>query len=488
MSALVVSYLIVLISVALGSAVCLLFMNARMVFQIAVLWVLIITISAFTNIWLLILCTLVAVVLTRNSSDDLKVLFFVALLPVLPVNTYHIPFPGIEVLWDISFPKLLSLSLLFPLLLFSSRNIFSTSRFRASDICFLLYLVLIVLLTFRQGNFTTSIRDIFSIVVQFGLPYIVISRCIANPAQLNWFLSAFLLSMVFISFMCFFETALGWRFYSEFVLSLGLDFHQMLFVTYDRAGIPRASGGAMLQPLAIAYTVAMALIVLTFLWMKKMVGFFPFIVLAPIFLFALFVTGSRGGLLILISGILVLFYFRLSGGLRMLAGASLIFLVPLFLFSLGSIDFSSIDQEGTFEYRYQLILNSLNAVFSNPIFGSIDFFNNAALERSRQGQGIIDIVNTYLLVTLKYGFVGLFLYSMVFLLNLKDVFLKNNVYGFDQKGLLIALLIMTIIFIGTSADVSFISWYLLIVLALSRAYVEFPEDNQYIESSKTVES
>jgi hypothetical protein len=60
------------------------------------------------------------------------------------------------------------------------------------------------------------------------------------------------------------------------------------------------------------------------------------------------------------------------------------------------------------DYRHRLGERGWDVVMAHPWFG--DQFPWPELEDLRQGEGIIDIVNTYLGAALNYGFVGLFLF------------------------------------------------------------------------------
>jgi len=65
-------------------------------------------------------------------------------------------------------------------------------------------------------------------------------------------------------------------------------------------------------------------------------------------------------------------------------------------------------------YRQQLLQVSWNVLMLNPMLGSPSFLDNAAMEQLRTGEGIIDIVNSYLGVALGSGFVGLGLFVGAF--------------------------------------------------------------------------
>jgi hypothetical protein len=69
-------------------------------------------------------------------------------------------------------------------------------------------------------------------------------------------------------------------------------------------------------------------------------------------------------------------------------------------------------EPGSVTYRTQLIERAMIVFWQNPIFGSLQFIHNPVLEVMRQGQGIIDIVNSYVGVALAYGAIGLLLFVL----------------------------------------------------------------------------
>ncbi|HEV2703093.1 MAG TPA: hypothetical protein VGV09_15815, partial [Steroidobacteraceae bacterium] len=69
-----------------------------------------------------------------------------------------------------------------------------------------------------------------------------------------------------------------------------------------------------------------------------------------------------------------------------------------------------------FDYRQRLVSASWNLVMNHPFFGDQDFISK--MQNLRQGQGIIDIVNTYAGTALEYGLVGLSLFVGFMLLAL----------------------------------------------------------------------
>ena len=77
---------------------------------------------------------------------------------------------------------------------------------------------------------------------------------------------------------------------------------------------------------------------------------------------------------------------------------------------LNLIPFLGESEQNTITYRQQLFENSIVVIKKHPLFGSINYLSTPEMEAMRQGEGIIDIVNTYLQVSLESGLVGLFLF------------------------------------------------------------------------------
>jgi O-antigen ligase len=83
---------------------------------------------------------------------------------------------------------------------------------------------------------------------------------------------------------------------------------------------------------------------------------------------------------------------------------------------VGKIEKSNID------YRESLLENATIVIQRDPWFGSVDYLTAPEMERMRQGQGIIDIVNTYIGIALEFGLVGLGLFIGFFVLVLNGVY------------------------------------------------------------------
>ncbi len=476
MGPLLASYIIIMGSLVFGAVACSFSFGGKIVARITVIWAIVLTLAFFTSIWALVAVVIFAAVAIKDEPPETKVFYFVALMPVLPLEAYNIPFPGLNYLWELSFIRILVLGLFFPLfVIYVSRDLRDGGFFRLSDLFFLCFIVLTAVMSLRMGNVISALRAMFSTLVDVGIPYFVISRFLFSSKGLNWLLCGFLISAAFLSFFSIFESILKWRLYSEVLVALNLEFSPVALIPYSRSGVVRASGGSMLQPLAFAYFISLAIVVCFFLWKRNVIRFIPAGILMGLYLLALLFTDSKGGMLSMSVGLFIIYFMQFHKSVKLLFGMAGAIIFPVMIGYFITFGFSAIDSQGSYEYRYQLILNSLSAVSQNFLLGSADFLNDPSLERSRQGEGIIDVVNLYLQVVLQYGMVGLFLYVMTFVTIIRDVVKKKSVVGFEHKDLLVALLVMTMVFIGTCSDVSYIPWYITLLWGVSRAYVNFDE-------------
>jgi O-antigen ligase len=130
------------------------------------------------------------------------------------------------------------------------------------------------------------------------------------------------------------------------------------------------------------------------------------------------------------------------------------------------------------DYREQLVTNSMIVINRNPWFGSFNCMKTPEMEAMRQGEGIIDIVNTYLGITLYDGFVGVGLFVAFFALTLLGIYRamrslpdrdsEEYLLGRVLLSTLLAILVM-IFSVSTITIVPYIYW---LVAAMGVAYAQ----------------
>ena len=192
--------------------------------------------------------------------------------------------------------------------------------------------------------------------------------------------------------------------------------------------------------------------------------------------FALLLTDSRAGIIMLVVCVAMVVYFgSASAGLKALMAIAAVVVVVVLYFKAGGLVEG--DEKGTFQYRWDLIVNSADAVKANPLWGTPHFLSDPTLvETMTQGQGIVDIVNAYLRILLQYGFFGLIPFLLLVVFCIKNVASTLNKSGLKGKGagngiLLLCLLGGASVLIFTTSVISFMPYYLWLIYALSVGYV-----------------
>ncbi|MCP4185953.1 MAG: O-antigen ligase family protein, partial [Hyphomicrobiales bacterium] len=157
-------------------------------------------------------------------------------------------------------------------------------------------------------------------------------------------------------------------------------------------------------------------------------------------------------------------------------------LTPYWQKILSFIPFVGTVDTGTIDYRTRLFEQSMIVINRNPWFGSIDFRDTTEMISMIQGQGIIDIVNSYLGIALSYGFVGLFLFSSFFfivLVNLRRSYKKLPAENSEMiifGRAIFATLCAALITIATVSSISFVPYLHWSIAGLAVAYINIARE------------
>lgn len=429
------------------------------------LW-LALTLTAFLShgFWLYILVA-AALLLYSLPREGNKPAMFFALLFLMPPLAAQISGLGvINHFFSLTHARLLALVILLPaaLALWSARarpQLGSTT----ADKLLLSYLALYFILQLSVDSFTNTLRGGFYSFIDVVLPYYVVSRSLTDMRKFRDAAAAFVLAAMLLSALAVFEHVWHWLLYSSLPDALGV---QSVLGGYLERNDDLRSQVTAGQPIPLGYVIAVALAMYGFLWKSlpgrtlRWLGYALLLagLLAPlsrgpwvgyaaiVVVFLVTGPGALGNLLKLAALALVAVPVLLATP----AGEQLIDYLPF----VGSVD------EGNITYRQLLLKVSLEIIKENPLFGSYDFL--LYLEELRQGQGIIDVVNTYLGVVLPTGLVGLALFVSFFLSVVAGLYRglrqcedkQGEPYALGQA--LLAALIGILVIIFTVSSISYI--------------------------------
>ncbi len=394
----------------------------------------------------------------------------------------------VNYLFDLSHLRILALIILLPVL-FSLRKKNDNLSFGRSgpDKALTAYLVLTIILSLlREPSVTNTFRQAFYLFIDIFLPYYVISRSLKNLQAFRDALTSFVLAIMVLAALAVFEFSKHWLLYSS--LLTALDLKEGMTGYLGRDGMLRVCASAG-QPIVLGYIMAVG--VGLYLFLQRSIQQKLMLRSGMALLTAgLIVPLSRGPW---IGTALLVLVFIATGRnpARRLMGMALMGMLALPLFAMlpggerviNLLPFVGTTEKENIDYRENLITNSMIVIQRNPWFGSIDFLETPEMEAMRQGQGIIDIVNSYIAVTLKTGFVGLGLFVGFFALTLFGIFrAMRSIPDRDSEEhllgrVLLATLLSTMVIILTVSSISFIPIVYWSVAGMGVAYAQMVRKN-----------
>jgi len=439
------------------------------------------------NIWIFYFVVAFSCMFFVPKTPEGRITTYALLLSSLPFLPATIPGGGIiEHFFILNFPRVLTIFLLVPLY-FTLKSIVPRAQLRSpqpADKFVILFTLLIALLWLRGDSLTNVVRQLFLMGLDYLIPYFVISRCINSTQFMRKVLLALFISISISAIIGVFETVKDWHIYNHLVNHL-LDAKRLH--GFDvRGGFLRAAATFM-SPIVLGYVITIALGL--FLYLSPIINnknFSRFIFLGLII--ALLATVSRGPWVgfAALSIIYVLISPAPLKGISKLAIGLFAFLPILLATDIGQklidlLPFIGSIRSDTVDYRSQLFDMSMIVIQRNPLLGSINFMETAEMISMTQGQGIIDIVNTYLRITLTYGYAGLSLFLSIFIVLLIHIHKtirrakKEDPDTANMGRMLFSVLCAIMLIIYTVSSIDYIPHYYWLIFALSSAYIRFSQ-------------
>jgi hypothetical protein len=384
------------------------------------LW-LAITIVAFVtqSFWICAVIT-AALLAVTGARDSSRLGLYLFLLFAVPPFSAQIPgFGGINQLFEVNHPRLLSMVILLPAYLSLRLEEHALPFGRAWADRFLLgYIALPLILQGSVDTVTNTMRFGFYAFVDVFLPYYVASRSLRDLKACRDALMSFVIAALLMTSIAAFEYARYWLLYSSLPGAMGVQYGMGGYMSRGDSLRAVASTG---HPIILGYVMVVALALFAFARRSISSRNWSWLGLGAL-LVGLLIPVSRGPW---VGAAAVLCVLMLTGPNKLsrmarLAGVSLPLLAVLLASPMGDkvidlLPFVGTVDEVNVTYRQRLFEISVDVVMSNPLFGSSDYLSAPALQEMIQGEGIIDMVNSYLGIALAYGLVGLALFSGVFI-------------------------------------------------------------------------
>ncbi len=457
------------------------------------------TFTAFLshNFWMYTLLAVPLLIYANRREASTPALFFFILF-ALPFATIPIPGMGlINYFFDLSHARILELLILLPAFFFLIRQRATLSFGRTGpDLILVVYLLLITLLYVRDASVTATLRGAFYLFIDIFLPYFVISRSLKDMQAFRDALLALVVAIMLVAIFAVFEFLKHWLLYRS-LLDV-LDLSGMLNYL-GREGLLRPVSTAG-HSIALGYLMVVGMGLYLFLQRsirKKLVRRLGMALLTA----GLVASLSRGpwvGAAVLLVVFIATGRYALPRLVSLAIGAmlalSLIAVLPGGEKVINLLPFIGSTEKGSIDYRQQLITNSMIVIERNPWFGSVNYLDTPEMEAMRQGQGIIDIVNSYIQIALETGFVGLGLFVGFFALILLSIYRamrsirdRNSEERLLGRALL-ATLLAILIMIFTVSSITIIPIVYWSVAALGVAYAQMIRKQKRAESLERAHS
>ncbi len=394
-----------------------------------------------------------------GRKDANPIALYVLVMHAIPDVPVEIPTIAIKQLFGLDNYRLLSFCVLIPLAwrIRKARAKEATSRLTAMD-----YLVfafgLLQLLHYvppdlpgppLQDSATNVLRRSLLFFIDIYVLYYVVSRSCTSRKVIIEVMAAFCLSGAIMALIGVFESVRHWLLYNDMIAQWG---QQVVSgYSYMRAGFIRAQTSAG-HPIALGYLLAIALGF--WLYVRSALQSRSIRLAGTLVLCAgLAATGSRGPWA---GAILIYFSFaalgRQAAFSRIIKAAAVLslFVAAMSLTTAGQKVIDSLPLLGTTEdsstiYRDRLAERSWELIQQHPLLG--DPLVLQQMQDLRQGEGIIDLVNTYAETALFYGLLGVAIFIAFILIALRRTYraMRRAAATEPELALLGASLVATIL-------------------------------------------
>jgi O-antigen ligase len=370
----------------------------------------------------------IPVFVLAGRRDSNPTALYVSMLHVIPPLSFRVPIVGLSSLFDVNNYLLLAFCVMMPaawrLLRRSDKS--QVYGMQKMDFCLLGYGILTALLYLHPEigrgvvsafTYTDSMRRAFTFIVGIFIPYFVVSRSTNNRQAMTDILASFCVACTVLAAIAVFEYSFRWLLYGELPDRWGAPIG---FSNYYFRGESVRAAASSGQPLGLGYLLAIAFGFWFYLrsrlrlWISRAS-------VSALYCAGLFATMSRGPWI----GTISIYFAYVALGPRALsktAKAICVSLLIVFFVSLSPLGdkianvlpfVGATATDPSVLYRQRLLDRAWEIIQASPLFG--DQYALLRMQDLRQGEGIIDVVNTYVQIMLGNGFVGLFLFlSFIF--------------------------------------------------------------------------
>lgn len=437
--------------------------------------------------------------LKRNFQNDpvgLIGLFLVCVFAIPNVFGYLPGIGPIYTLFKLDTVALCSMIILLPLLKSSLKKgpLFSFD----TDKYVLGYYLLVFMLDLRAVPVTEVGRQFINNFFEGILPYLVISRNLTCLRDHHRVIGAMVFMFAVMTLIAAYEAVLKQYLYTIIKFKYRL-VHPVMLVGNYRAGFLR-SMGVIASPISLGIFMGFLVSAVLYLnhFARKNIHNFVAFLLAIMSLIFTFARGSWVGSLV--SNLLYVLrnerafgkFFKLGvyACLALIAISFTPYVEKLEELLPAKFRGEEAHRTDTFDYRSRLLENSIIVIKESPGFGNSNFLSHPAMQEMKQGQGIIDVVNTYLSISLNHGLVTLVIFLLAILPNMWKIYslsqkLPEQYAMLSRYSKFIAFTMLgVLIMIYNMSPLGYLRLYIWVLIALQASLVKILWDAYKTKPSK----
>ncbi len=430
------------------------------------------------NFWVFTIVMIPVLLYARRREPNPFALYLFVLFAVPPFGAALSGLGIVNQLFQLSYPRLLSLLVLLPWVLQRRGPDVPGFGKMLTDWLLLGYLLLQLYQQWQIDSLTNTMRYGFYAFLDAWLPYYVASRSLRTTAAVRDTLLSLVIAGVLMAPIAAFEFARHWLLYSALPEALGMDWDGGSYLGRGTTLRAVVSTG---HSIALGYVMMIAILLhlgLRRATVQPRIWLYGMIVLAV----GSVASVSRGPWVGLLAGAIVFAAAGPNPGKRLLkfagalaATAAVVMVSPWGSSLIDYLPFVGKVDSFNVEYRERLFELSMLVISQNPWLGSPTFMYAAPLQELRNGN-LIDIVNSYLLVALQSGYIGLALFLGIFarsgyaVISALRVQLDKQSESYEQGRALLAALGGIMVAIAAASPVGFIPLMYWCVAGLSIGY------------------
>lgn len=375
--------------------------------------------------------------------------------------------------------------LLLPVAIRLSKSLPTLPGAKSIDALVVAYCLWRVIVEAINASITEAGRVVLYQMASTFLPYYVASRIVKTPRDFARLGATLITASAILGAIAVFEFLWHWLLYFDMSIAMRGSYNGYLS---RGSGLLRAA--ATLGNITLGYVMMIALGFYIFIHAQLKPGWKRLALLAAIIggLVAPLARGPWIGVLAMGVAVVTLG----PGASRRFAatvGIGGIVMIGLALTPLGETIYDLLPFVGsastdTVDYRQRLFVVSQEVFWQNPVMGDRYYLRNPLMQQMIQGEGIIDMVNSYLGIALPYGIIGLLLFTTPPFLSLLKVWRWRKLHLINremelQGRILIAVLLGILVTIGTVSDVGVIPEFYWMTIGLCAAYVRIPHGKSF---------